>query len=154
MDVHIIILTMDAYDAVMALWERVEGVGLHDDTDSRDGIRAYLERNPGMSFVAVRAGVVVGAVLSGNDGRRGYIHHLAVASECRRQGIGRRLIDSCLEAQRAAGISKCHVFVYCDNKDGIAFWESHGWHRRSAEITVMSRDVDAGATPQLPEAAP
>ena len=73
-------LTIESYDAVLALWKQCEGVGL-SDADSKEGIQRYLDRNPGMSFVATASGVVVGAVLAGHDGRRGYVHHLAVHQE-------------------------------------------------------------------------
>ena len=78
---------MTDYTPVIALWELSDGVGL-SSADSPEAIQFYLERNPGMSFVAKQDGMVVGAVLSGHDGRRGYIHHLAVHPDYRRQGIG------------------------------------------------------------------
>jgi hypothetical protein len=67
------------YDTVLALWRSCEGIGL-SDSDTREAIATYLARNPGLSLVATDAdGVIVGAVLGGHDGRRGYLHHLAVA---------------------------------------------------------------------------
>jgi N-acetylglutamate synthase len=79
--------SLDAYDAVLALWRQCEGIGL-SQADSRENIQRYLERNPGMSFIATFNGTVVGAVLCGHDGRRGYIHHLAVHPSCRRTKTG------------------------------------------------------------------
>ena len=79
---------MKSYDKVLTLWRKSEGVGL-SDADSNKSIHSYLKRNPGMSFVAKAEGKIVGAVLGGQDGRRGYIHHLAVRDDFRRQGIGR-----------------------------------------------------------------
>ena len=61
-------------------------------------ITQYLERNPGMSFVALSSGKVVGVTLAGHDGRRGYIHHLAVHPDFRRQGLASRLVNRCIEA--------------------------------------------------------
>ena len=91
-----------------------------------------------MSFVAIADRNVIGAVLAGHDGRRGYIHHLAVHPAHRQQGLGRRLVDRCLDALRDAGIQKCHIFIFTENSGGIDFWESVGWMRR-ADISVMSR---------------
>jgi len=96
-----------------------------------------------MSFVATANGVAVGAVLAGHDGRRAYIHHLAVHPDCRRQGIGRRLVQSCLEVLRATGIRKAHIFIFNENSDGIAFWESVGWTPRS-DIEVISKTIERG----------
>ena len=128
------------YDDVLALWQQCEGVGL-SDADSRESIRAYLDRNPGSSFVATVDGKVVGAVLGGHDGRRGYIHHLAVLPEFRRQGIARKLADHSLDALAAAGIRKCHIFIFNDNAKGIAFWKSAEWTPR-ADIGVISKTVE------------
>lgn len=131
--------TLDAYDEVLALWRRCEGIGL-SDADTRESIGGYLARNPGMSFVAKAEGRVIGAVLAGHDGRRGFIHHLAVLPEFRGRGLGRKLTDSALDALRHAGIRKCHLFVMASNADGTAFWEATGWERRR-DIVVMSRRI-------------
>ena len=131
--------SIDQYDDVFALWEHSEGVEL-SGADEKKHIQAYLERNPGMSFVAVKDGTVVGSALSGHDGRRGYIHHLAVKADCRRKGIGRRLATACLDALSAAGIQKCHLFIVYRNRGGTAFWESIGWTVRE-DIGVISKNI-------------
>jgi putative acetyltransferase len=131
--------TMDAYDRVFALWQQCEGVGL-SEADSPASIQAYLDRNPGMSFIATAGGTVVGAVLCGHDGRRGYIHHLAVHPQSRRRSVGRRLVDQCLSALRRTGVQKCHIFVFNQNQDGIAFWKSVGWTPRG-DISLLSKNT-------------
>jgi N-acetylglutamate synthase len=141
MRIEITPFTIGVYDEVRPLWEQAEGVGLHDHSDSREGIESYLTRNPGLSFVARADGIVVGAVLAGHDGRRGYLHHLAVNPDFRRQGIGRRLVDRCLDALQEAGIPKCHLFIFNDNVSGIGFWESIGWTPRS-DISLVSKVID------------
>jgi len=128
-------------DQVIALWRATENVGL-SEADSRCGIEAYLLRNPGMSFVACEAGRVVGAALCGTDGRRGYLHHLAVAEPHRRRGIGRELVRRCLAALRDRGIAKCNLFVFARNREAIAFWKQIGWTER-VELKVVSRTTDA-----------
>ena len=130
---------IELYNEVFALWRDCNGIGL-SSADSRECIQNYLERNPGMSFVAVADGSVVGTILGGHDGRRGYIHHLAVRSVFRRKGLGRRLVDRCLGVLADAGIQKCHVFVIDGNDDGIAFWESAGWSARP-DILVVSKII-------------
>jgi ribosomal protein S18 acetylase RimI-like enzyme len=129
-------LTIDAYDEVMALWRQCEGIGL-SDADSEASIASYLGRNPGLSFLARVDRTLAGAVLCGHDGRRGYLHHLAVHPRFRRQGIGGQLVRRCLDALRAVGIGKCHLFVLNRNGDGIAFWEAVGWTRRM-DIGILS----------------
>jgi N-acetylglutamate synthase len=131
---------MGDYTAVVALWRQCEGVGL-SSADAPDAIARYLARNPGMSFVARSAGRIVGAILGGHDGRRGLIHHLAVHPDYRRQGVGAQLTARGLEALRAAGIQKCHLFIFHANATGRAFWEDQGWTWRE-DIQVMSRTLD------------
>lgn len=124
------------YDAAYALWETCEGIGL-SSADSRENIIAYLERNAGMSFVAIDGEDVVGAILGGHDGRRGYLHHLAVKAKYRRQGLGQKLVKHALHALRSAGMTRCHIFVFPDNLEAKAFSNNSGWHLRS-EVEVMT----------------
>jgi ribosomal protein S18 acetylase RimI-like enzyme len=128
------------YDEALALWRRCEGMGL-SSADSREAITAYLERNPGTSLVAREAGVLVGTILCGHDGRRGYVHHLAVDPSHRRRSTGNRLVESALATLRARGIHKCHLFVYVDNDPAIGFWHRRGWEYRT-DIAVMSLELD------------
>ena len=128
------IMTIEDYDAVYALWAAQPGIGLHDPEDSREGMTYYLRRNPDTCFVAVEEGNIMGAVLCGNDGRRGYINHLAVAQACRGQGIGRALVNACLAAMRKEGICRCCFVVYRSNESGNAFWDAIGSVRRDEAL--------------------
>jgi ribosomal protein S18 acetylase RimI-like enzyme len=143
MNVELATMTADDYDAVLDLWRSTENVGL-SSADTRESIHAYLERNPDLSLVARSGGRVIGALLAGHDGRRGYLHHLAVAPEYRRQGIGTALVDASLARLAAAGIGKCHIFLFHQNDDGQAFWASAGWSLRT-DLKVMSRSIAEGA---------
>lgn len=109
--------------AARALWQAAPGVGL-SDADEPTALLRFLARNPGCSQVATRDGTLVGAVLAGHDGRRGWLHHLAVDEASRRRGIGRALLGRALAALRDAGIGKCHVLVYGANAGGAAFWRA------------------------------
>ena len=115
--------------SVIELWNRSEGVSI-GVADSPEEISRYLDRNPGMSFVAMSEERVVGAILGGHDGRRGYLHHLAVDAGHRRLRIGQALVDRSLAALEKLGIERSHVFVQSDNEAGRAFWEGAGWRQR------------------------
>ena len=132
-------MTIQDYDQVLALWRGSEGIGL-SDADSKESIKRFLGRNPGLSFIAVDGDQLVGAALCGHDGRRGYIHHLAVRPSHRRQGIGRSLVGRCMYALLRIGIGKCHLFVFDDNQEAIAFWEKVGYTQR-VELMMMSQQV-------------
>lgn len=131
-------MTTGDYDDAVALWNSVEGIGLDDDTDTRGKIGEYLVRNAGLSFAAYLDGRMVGVVLCGHDGRRGYLHHLAVAASCRGQGLGRALADRCMSALRDAGINKCNIFVFSDNDEGLGFWRATGWNERT-DLLILQR---------------
>jgi ribosomal protein S18 acetylase RimI-like enzyme len=125
-EIQIEALNLDDYDALYAFWRATPGVGL-STVDSRDGLARYIARNPAASFQARWGDQIVGSVLGGHDGRRGFLYHLAVASICRRQGIGRRLVAASLAALRAEGIEKCHLMVFSDNDQALAFWRRLDW---------------------------
>lgn len=118
------------FPRMAALWKSSDGVR-ESLGDTPDGIAMYLARNPGMSLVAEDGDRIVGTVLCGHDGRRGFIHHMAIAATHRRAGIGRMMVTRCLAALVAAGIPKCHLFVAPDNHAGKAFWQSLGWRLRT-----------------------
>ncbi len=128
-------MTLTDYAAVLRLWQETEGVGLNE-SDTRENIASYLERNPGLSRVAVAADKMVGAVLCGHDGRRGYLHHLAVAKTHRKMGIGKELVRACLADLARLNIPKCNIFLFADNEAGEAFWKHNGWKQR-ADLQVM-----------------
>lgn len=123
-------MTLDDYDTVIELMSATPGISLRD-ADSRESTARYLARNPGMSFVAEIGGVLCGCVMSGHDGRRGYLQHLLVLPEYRRQGIAKALVGRCLTSLEAAGIHKCHLDVFKSNLAAARYWQSQGWQLRS-----------------------
>ena len=129
-------MTIADYDGVFALWRAAEGLGL-GESDEREAIGAYLDRNPEMSFVALSREQIIGAVLGGHDGRRGYLHHLAVTPPWRHRGIGRALVEASLARVKAAGLPKCNLFLFGHNATGRAFWLKHGWSAREDLVLVQ-----------------
>ncbi|HVI95703.1 MAG TPA: GNAT family N-acetyltransferase [Anaeromyxobacter sp.] len=130
---------MSDYDAAVSLWRDAEGVVL-GAADDRDAIARFLAHNDGLSFVARRDGRLVGAALCGCDGRRGYLHHVAVETASRRQGIASALVERCLDALRRRRVEKCHLFVLVGNEDALRFWDRSGWARRG-DLVMMSRGI-------------
>lgn len=126
----------------LRLWEATEHIGL-SSSDRPDALRRFLARNPGLSHCALVAGRLVGTILCGSDGRRGYIYHLAVAEHSRHQGIATALLSRSLSGLAEIGIYKCHAFVFHDNSYGDLFWSPSGWERRD-ELVVYSKWVESG----------
>ena len=135
---------IEDYDAVLALWQSCDGLGI-DDSDTREPIRRYLERNPDLSLVAEDAEQkIIGAVLCGHDGRRGYLHHLAVDKNHRRHGIGLALVEQCLASLKQLGLIKCNITVYGSNAEGLKFWENRKWRLRRDVVMIQKTLTGCG----------
>jgi ribosomal protein S18 acetylase RimI-like enzyme len=128
MNYPIRIMSLDDYDRVYRLWSAADGMSLGEE-DNREGIALYLRRNPKSCFVALDGTEIVGAVLSGHEGRRGILRHLVVSQEYRKKGIAVSLVRACFAALAADGIKKCNIFVMDDNGAGLKFWEHIGFYR-------------------------
>ena len=131
-------MTAEHLDEVFALWRKTEGVCA--DNESHEDLLRYLARNPGLSLVAHEAGRLIGAVLAGHDGHRGYLWHLAVAGSHRRKGVGRQLVEAALARLKAAGICRCHILVLASNPKAGDFWVALGFFERS-DVRLMSADL-------------
>ena len=123
-------LTREDYAKLYSLWAETAGMGLRSVDDSPEGIERFLARNPDTCFVAEEKGELVGAIICGHDGRRGYIYHTAVKESLRGRGIGKGLVEKALTALKEKGITRCGLFVYADNVSGQDFWRSQGWATR------------------------
>ena len=119
-------LNIEDYDSVVTLWRNTEGIEL-SDTDETEPMHRFLSRNPGLSLVEYCHEELAGAVLCSHDGRRGYMHHLAIGEQFRRRGIGSALVQESLSLLRREGIRKCNIFILEHNESGIAFWEHNGF---------------------------
>ncbi|MBD5560689.1 MAG: GNAT family N-acetyltransferase [Clostridia bacterium] len=124
-------MQLDDYDSVYALWLSCPGMGLNNLDDSREGIAKYLARNPDTCFVALEQRDIIGAILAGHDGRRGYISHTAVSPSYQRQGVGKQLVETALNALKAQGIYKVNLVAFAHNEKGNAFWEKMGFTQRT-----------------------
>ncbi len=125
----IVPMTIDDYDSVMDLLRKTPGVTFRD-ADSYENTRRYLERNPELSLLAKVGDETVGCIMSGHDGRRGYLQHLVVAPMHRRKGIANALVEACLARLASLGITKSHIDVIRTNLDAQKFWEKQGWNLR------------------------
>ena len=124
-------ITLDDYDSIYELWMSCKGMGLNNLDDSKEGIERFIKRNPDTCFVAVIDDKIVGAIMVGSDGRRGYIYHTAVNLQYRRQGIATHLVDTALQSLAQLGINKVVLVVFDKNSDGNRFWEKNGFTVRN-----------------------
>lgn len=71
-------MQIEDFHQIQQLWLSTAGMGLNDIDDSYDGIKRYLMRNPNTCFVAKEKDEIIGTILCGHDGRRGYIYHTTI----------------------------------------------------------------------------
>lgn len=123
-------MTIEDYDEVRSLWMTIKGFGIRSVDDSREGVEAFLKRNPTCSVVAIEDGKIVGSILCGHDGRRGCLYHVCVAKDYRMRGIGKEMVVFCMNALKAEHINKVSLIAFTKNDIGNAFWKRIGWTKR------------------------
>jgi ribosomal protein S18 acetylase RimI-like enzyme len=111
--------------AVIELWRACDL--LRPQNNPRKDIARKLRVNPEWFLVAETGGGIVGAVMAGYEGHRGWINYLAVDPARRRGGVGRALMVEAERMLRAAGCPKINLQVRPENKDVIAFYEAIGF---------------------------
>lgn len=129
MDIRI--MEIEDYTAIYDLWMSCRGMGLNDIDDSKKGVERFLNRNPDTCFVAVENNALIGVIMAGNDGRRGFIYHTAVSPSYRHQGIATQLVDTAMTALENIGITKVALVVFDRNENGNSFWKAQGFTSRT-----------------------
>ena len=134
------LMTIKDYPNVYDMWLSCKGMGFNNVDDSKDGIEKFLNRNPNTCFVAIENNIVVGAVIAGHDGRRGYIYHLAVNPDYRNKGIGSSLVNNVMNALEAEGINKVALLTFKRNEVANAFWGKQGFTNRE-DINYRNKQI-------------
>lgn len=141
------VMTIDDYDEVYSLWMSIKGFGIRSVDDSREGVAAFLKRNPLTSVVDIEDGKIVGAILCGHDGRRGCLYHVCVAESYRMRGIGKAMVVFCMNALKKENINKVSLIAFTKNDIGNAFWNQIGWTRREDlnyyDFTLNTENITA-----------
>ncbi len=113
-------------EAVLELWRRCDLV--RPQNDPRKDIARKLAVQPEMFLLAVDdTGAIVGSVMCGYEGHRGWINYLAVDPAHRLKGIGRLLMGDAERVLRAAGCPKINLQVRSTNEAVIAFYRAIGF---------------------------
>ena len=131
--IHVRAIDIQDYDQLLDAWQTEPGIGLNE-YDTRGGIEAYLQRNPGLSVLVEDRSTatirIVGSLLCGHDGRRAYAHHMWVAPDFRRKGLAEALFQEAAARLSAIGIHKTHLFVKSGNNAALNFWAAIGCEQR------------------------
>ena len=124
------VMTIENYEELFQMWKNTPNMGLRSLDDSREGIARFLKRNPDTNFVAYEEGQLAGVIMSGHDGRRGYIYHTVVLPEYRRRGIATQLVEAAVQALQREGITRVCLNVMETNDLGKQFWMGQGWEKK------------------------
>lgn len=138
-DYHIEFLDINDYEKLLLFWKSIKGLGIGLG-DSKENIKKFIAKNPNSNFQIKKNGEVIGTILCGNDGRRGYIYHLAIHKNFRKQSLGSRLVNTVLNNLKKEGITKCHVMIFNENRDGLEFWKKVNFDERH-DVQIMSKII-------------
>jgi len=131
---------MTDYPAVLSLWQEAgPGVSIRP-SDQPEEVEKKLRRDPDLFLVAEEEGRLVGVIMGAWDGRRGWLHHLAVAPNRRRQGVGRALVRTVEGRLRERGCLKVNLLVFRENESARRFYESLGYQEMTP-IVAMGREL-------------
>ena len=136
------VMTISDYDGVYHLWLNTPGMGLNATDDSKEGIEKFLKRNPATNFVAECNGEIIGVIMAGHDGRRGYIYHTAILPSYRNKGLAKQLVDCTISALDKEGINKVALVAFKKNDIGNGFWEHIGFVERE-DLIYRNKNIHA-----------
>ncbi len=120
-------MKIDDYDDIYQNWSDSDSITVRSIDDSKESIGRFLIRNPNNSYVCRIDGKIIGGILGGHDGRKGFIYHSVVNVNYRNRGIGKKLVQKVIDSFKAENITKIGVLVNADNQAGNGFWESLGF---------------------------
>lgn len=122
------------YTSVLQFWKEIETGMNVGRSDTPEEIQKKIERDPELFLVAENKNQIIGTVMGAYDGRRGFIYHLAVHKNFRRQKIASQLLSEVEKRLQAKGCIKCLLMVFADNTDAMQFYKDHGWHHQPEDL--------------------
>ncbi|MCE5259130.1 MAG: GNAT family acetyltransferase [Chloroflexi bacterium] len=131
---------MSDYPAVLALWQQSgPGITLRPSDEPAEVARK-LERDPDLFLVAEEDTIVIGVIMGAWDGRRGWIHHLAVQPSWRNRGVGSALLSEVEKRLKAKGCLKVNLMVLKDNIDAQRLYARLGYQAMASTL-LMGKEL-------------
>lgn len=127
--------SMDYYNDVIKLWKKA-GISV-GSSDTVEELKTMLKRNPRLFLIGKSNNHVIAVVMGAFDGRRGYVHHLAVDPKHQKKGYGKILMDELMKNFRQMGVHKVHLFIEKYNEEIVDFYLKLGWEIRD-DLIMMS----------------
>ena len=126
---------MQHYQETVELWRKV-GIGI-GSSDTKDEVEAVLTRNPNLFLIGKKDGKIISSVIGTSDGRRGYVHHLAVDPSYQKKGYGKKIMEELIEIFRDMKVHKIHLLIQKTNRKVVKFYSKLGWETRD-DLFMMS----------------
>ncbi len=114
-------------DQVLALWQQT-GLTVPHNNPQLD-IARKMAHSPELFLVAQSSGIVLGTLMCGYDGHRGWLNYLAVDPGYQRQGVARDLVDAAIERLQTLGCAKVNLQVRDGNSSAVAFYKDIGFNQ-------------------------
>ncbi|AKM32582.1 GNAT family acetyltransferase [Pandoraea faecigallinarum] len=146
-DIHLRTFDDSDTDAVIALWREAFPEYNRTDKPHREPRRSIANKvamHDGLFFVAVRDRKVVGTVMAGYDGHRGWVYSLAVSSALRRRGVASALLRHAEVALAARGCLKLNLQVLTQSRGALAFYRAHGY--AADDVVCLGKRLPVAST--------
>jgi ribosomal protein S18 acetylase RimI-like enzyme len=141
---HVRSFRRDDTEAVVALW--AEAGLTRPWNDPRLDIERKLLVQPELFLVAEdpsMSGELIGSVMAGYDGHRGWLYYLATAESHRGRGVARALVEYAENRLLDMGCPKVQLMVREGNEDVLGFYDGLGYERFSVHNTGKRLIADA-----------
>ncbi len=123
--------------AVVALWARCSLTVPWNDPEKDIARKAAVQ--PELFIICEKDRRVIGSVMGGYDGHRGWIYYLAVDPEHRRKKIGTMLVNEVEQRVKAHGCPKINLMVRTGNRKITAFYRTLGY--KTDEVVVLGKRI-------------
>ncbi len=127
--------SMKFYEEVVELW-RKSGISV-GSTDTKEELERIVRRTPQLFLVGKIDKKIISIVMGGFDGRRGYVHHLAVDPDYQKKGYGKMIMGELMNKFLKLKVHKVHLFLEKYNKEVVEFYRNLGWEIRD-DLIMMS----------------
>jgi ribosomal protein S18 acetylase RimI-like enzyme len=125
----------DDTEQTVALWQ---ACGLTRPwNDPHKDIERKLQQEPELFIVAEHNGRLLGSVMAGYDGHRGWIYYLSVLPQYQSQGLGKSLVLQAEQRLHSKGCPKIQLMIRQDNSGVQDFYRTLGYEQ--AEVVVLGK---------------